>query len=110
MMAKVYNKLVRDRIPEIIRADGATPITRRLDDAEFGHELLRKLGEEAAELLAAEGDREKMISEMADNFEVTDAIVAHFGISEQEIRLRQVEKGRKRGLFQDRIFLESVEG
>ena len=48
-MKKIYNKLVRDRIPEIIRGAGKEPVTRVLDEKEYLHELIKKLKEEVAE-------------------------------------------------------------
>ena len=48
---KVYRKLVRDKIPEIIEADGKVPVTKKLDDAEFRKELNKKLLEEVREYI-----------------------------------------------------------
>jgi hypothetical protein len=48
-LAKIYSKAIRDRIPEIIMANGEECIVRRLTDAEFLSELEKKLHEELAE-------------------------------------------------------------
>ena len=45
-MEKVYNKLVRDNIPEVIMNDGEYPVIRVLSDEEYKKELERKLLEE----------------------------------------------------------------
>ena len=53
-MEKIYNKLVRDNIPDIIRDDNETPVTRILTDGEYEIELYRKLVEECKEVFEAE--------------------------------------------------------
>lgn len=52
MNQKKYYKLVRDKIPEIIRANGEVPVTRTLDEEEYLRELIKKLKEETAEFAA----------------------------------------------------------
>ena len=64
-----YNKLVRDRIPEIIAAQGEKPIFRVMDDLEYTIGLEKKLEEEFAEYLES-----KEIEELADVFEVLYAL------------------------------------
>ncbi len=67
-MEQIYNKLVRDKIPEIIKSNGEKPITRILTDEEFKAELEKKLNEEYLEVINATGkDR---IEELADMVEV----------------------------------------
>lgn len=68
MRRTTYNKLVRDRIPEIIRSKGAVPHIRALSPKEYRTALLKKLREEAAEL-AATGP-EKQLDELVDVLEV----------------------------------------
>jgi predicted house-cleaning noncanonical NTP pyrophosphatase (MazG superfamily) len=71
-------KLVRDRIPEIIRSTGRTPEVRVLDDAELLEALLTKLEEETVELRSAlHQDR---VEELVDILQVVRALAAHFGI------------------------------
>ncbi len=101
---KVYNKLVRDRIPEIIEADGKTCKTRILSDAEYIRSLEEKLNEEVAEF-----QKDKNIEEMADVLEVLQAICIANGYSLEELEEKRAQKAKERGGFSKRIFLESVE-
>ena len=66
-MERIYNKLVRDNIPSIIKGNGATPITRILNEEEYKKELEKKLYEEYNEVLEASG--EDRIEELADMIE-----------------------------------------
>ena len=94
-------KLVRDKIPDIIRADGKNPITRVLTDKEFLDELDKKLNEEVAEYQA-----DKSIEEMADVLEVLFAICEARGHSIEELMEVKQAKQDKRGGFKDKIFWE----
>ncbi len=100
-----YDKLVRDRIPELVEADGENPITHRADDAEYRRRLREKLIEEAEEV-AESGDPE----ELADVLAVVEAIRAFEGIDPDRLAALQREKRERRGGFGDRIVLERVEG
>ena len=71
-----YNKLVRDRIPEIIEADGKTCITEILSDAQYLEMLDAKLNEELAEY-----QESKFLEELADLLEVMQAVVKARGWS-----------------------------
>lgn len=92
-------KLVRDKIPEIIRADGKKPITRTLDTEEYLEELDKKLNEEIAEYQA-----DKSLEEMADVLEVLFAICEARGHSVEELMEVREAKREKRGGFEERIF------
>ncbi len=94
-------KLVRDRIPEIIKADGKEPITRVLCEEEYLQELDVKLNEEVAEYQS-----DKSIEEMADVLEVLYAICEARGYSIEQLMEVKQEKQNKRGGFKDRIFWE----
>ncbi len=97
-------KLVRDRIPEIIKADGKSPITRILPEDEYLQELDVKLNEEVAEYQA-----DKSIEEMADVLEVLFAICEARGYSIEQLMKVKQDKQDKRGGFKDRIFWEGNE-
>lgn len=101
-----FNKLVRDLIPDIIAAEGKTVTSRILDDAEYRQALREKLVEEANEVLTAEGN-EELIKEVADVFEVLEALIAAHGLNIWEIRVVQSHCQLRRGGFEKRIFLES---
>jgi predicted house-cleaning noncanonical NTP pyrophosphatase (MazG superfamily) len=100
----VYNKLVRDKIPEIIRADGKKLKSRVLNDEEHLEALLKKLEEECRELIEA-----RNIEEMADVHEVLNALAETLNITKEELEKVRATKANKRGGFQQRIFLEEVE-
>ena len=100
---KVYNKLVRDKIPEIILKDNELPSTRILNDEEYIQELNKKLQEEVNEYLEAEN-----IEEMVDILEVIRAILEHKGVTYDEIEEKRIKKANKRGAFKEKIYLEKV--
>ena len=101
---KVYNKLVRDKIPEIIEDDGKTCKTRILSDEEYIASLETKLNEEGAEY-----QEDKNLEEMADVLEVLQAICIARGYSLEELEELRAKKASERGGFADKIFLEYVE-
>ncbi|EEF68164.1 hypothetical protein HOLDEFILI_01671 [Holdemania filiformis DSM 12042] len=107
-MRKIYNKLVRDRIPAIIQSECRDCQTRRLTSVEYQTELKAKLVEEAREVQEA-SDREALIEELADLSEVLDAMMDFFEIDATEIQAVKDAKAQIRGRFKDRIFLEFTE-
>lgn len=107
-MEKVYNKLVRDRIPEIITGNGGTPFTRVLDEDEYKTELETKLNEEYHEVLGTTTSDER-IEELADMLEIISALAALEGKSLDDVVEVAKQKSLKRGGFERRIFLEKVE-
>lgn len=102
-MTIVHNKLVRDKILEIIEQAGDTPVSRVLNDEEYLVELVRKLGEESEEFKA-----DLSIEELADIQEVVLAL-ADVIASRAELENVRAEKVTKRGGFEKRIFLERTE-
>lgn len=107
-MEKIYNKLVRDNIPEIIVGNGGTPFTRILDDSEYKSELERKLNEEYQEVLCTTTSDER-IEELADMLEIIDALANLEGKTLDDVKNVANQKKLKRGGFQKKIFLEKVE-
>lgn len=93
-------KLVRDRIPEIIKNAGKKPITEILSQEEYLKELDKKLNEEVAEYQA-----DKSIEEMADVLEVLFAICEARGHSLEELLQVREDKREKRGGFKNKIYL-----
>lgn len=98
-------KLVRDLVPDIIRADGRTPDTRVLDTGEYERALMDKLVEEAVELSAA--DRESRLEEAADVYEVLQALTVVMGVNLEQVKARADAKRAERGGFEQRLWLES---
>jgi predicted house-cleaning noncanonical NTP pyrophosphatase (MazG superfamily) len=102
----VHNKLVRDKIPEIITSHGETVKTRMLHGDEYHEELRRKLLEEAAE--AATSDD---VTELADVLEVVYAMADVAGVSRAELEELRSKKEQERGAFKKKIYLmESEKG
>lgn len=101
-----YNKLVRDKIPEIIKNNNETPITRILSDEEYKVELEKKLLEEYQEVIASSGkDR---LEELADMLEVMISLASLDDATLEDIIELADKKRNKRGGFKEKIFLESV--
>jgi predicted house-cleaning noncanonical NTP pyrophosphatase (MazG superfamily) len=101
-----YDKLVRDRIPEIIRASNQEPVIRILDEQEYKAYLLAKFDEELAEIKKAEG--EELIEELADLMELIKAVAENEGVTLEDVERIRAEKAAKRGGFSERVLLEEV--
>jgi predicted house-cleaning noncanonical NTP pyrophosphatase (MazG superfamily) len=99
----IYNKLIRDRIPEIIRAAGKQCETVLMTDEEYIQALRSKLVEEAREAhQAAPGD---LVTELADLQEVIAALMAVYGISPEQVSTVQSSRRVERGGFEQRLKL-----
>ena len=98
---KKYNKLVRDKIPKIIKLDGKTPITHIAKETEYWLKLKEKLIEEVNEFIEDESK-----DEIADILEVVDAICKFKKYNKKEILKIQKDKRKERGSFNKRIILE----
>ena len=101
-----YQKLVRDKIPEIIANNGEQPITRILSDKEYILEIKRKLKEEAEEVILA--NKEERLEELADLLEVMIAIANIDGRELSDIINVCNKKREERGGFSRKLFLEGV--
>lgn len=101
---KVYNKLVRDKIPKIIEQDGKKSVTHTLSQQEYLAALETKLDEEVAEYQA-----DKNLEELADVLEVLQAICIARGYTLEQLEKKRKEKADDCGGFKDMIFLEYVE-
>lgn len=104
-MKKVYNKLIRDKIPEIIVAAGEKPKIRKLNKKEFKIELQKKVLEEAKELVAAKNKKD-ILNEVVDIQELLDWIIKEQKLDHSQIKKLQKEKNKKRGSFEKQLFLE----
>lgn len=105
---KTFNKLVRDKIPEIIKSNNEIPTTRILDYKEYKEELLRKLLEECNEVINA-STKEETLEEIADTLEVLDSLIKLNNSSINEVRKIQDTKRTKRGGFEKRLYLIKTE-
>ena len=102
-----YNKLVRDKIPDIIKSNGEIPITRILSDDEYKQELEKKLLEEYHEVLEASGSNR--IEELADMLEVISSLAKLEGESLDKVIEVSHQKVKKRGGFEQKIYLIGVD-
>ncbi len=99
----VYNKLVRDKIPEIIQTSGKTCSTEILSEDEYLRMLDAKLDEELQEYY-----KDQNIEELADLLEVIRAAAIARGYAPEELERVRAEKAEKRGGFEKRILLKEV--
>lgn len=104
----IYNKLVRDLIPEIITNSGKTYTSRILNDKEYQTEINKKMHEELAEYESAENSQDA-VEELADLLELIHTAAATHDTTFDELEKIRVEKAEKRGGFDSRIFLIEVE-
>lgn len=100
---KKHNKLVRDKIPEIIEKSGKTAVIHILGEADYIEALETKLNEEVAEYQAS-----KNLEEMADILEVLQTICVSRGYSLEQLEEKRKVKAKERGGFQNRIYLEHI--
>ncbi len=100
---KIYDKLVRDRIPEIIEASGNKCEIEVVSDEVALEYLYKKLNEEVGELL-----EDKNLDEIADVMEVLFAIGSKYGYSEDEVLGRRNEKKDTRGGFGSNLVLKKT--
>lgn len=105
----VYEKLVRDGIPNLIASQGKDFKTRILESKEYITELRKKLIEESEEYFRAVSNDEAL-EELADMLEVIHALAEIHGSNGAELEELRAEKAERRGGFKERIFLIEVEG
>jgi len=98
-----YNKLVRDKIPEIIRHKGDFPKVKTLNDPDYFDALNQKLTEEVDEYL-----KEHNADELADILEVIHAIAKHKGLTPHDLEQIRLKKHDERGGFDEKILLVEV--
>ena len=102
-MSIMYNKAIRDKIPEIIMHSGKQCKVTRLPDEEFLLELERKLEEEITEYQTS-----KSLEELADIIEVILRILELKHSSEQDLKEIRILKKKNRGAFSNNLFLLEV--
>ena len=94
-------KLVRDRIPDLIRADGVEPVTYTAEPAEYRERLRAKLSEEVTEFLQATD--QNRAEELADVLEVIYALAHNLGIDVDQLEHIRAQKAQVKGGFEKRI-------
>lgn len=97
----IYNKLVRDKIPEIIKSKGEEVKFHIADDNEYLEKLKEKLIEESQEFFQSES-----VEEMADILEVIDALIKYKGFNSIELKNIREKKSEVRGKFDNKIIIE----
>lgn len=97
-----YEKLVRDKIPQMIEAEGFTPNTRVLSDEEYMEALCVKLTEEVQEYLS-----DRNAEELADILEVVYALANAQGVPQDTLEQIRKAKADARGGFEKRLWLIS---
>lgn len=98
-----YNKLVRDKIPEIIKQNNSVPITHIADDEEYWGKLKEKLKEEIDEFF-----KNSTEEELADILEVVYAIRDYMKIDKDKLEEIREKKAHKRGAFEKKIILDET--
>ncbi len=99
-----YNKLVRDKVPEIIAKENKKPIIHQANPKEYSQKLREKLSEEVQEFLES-GSAE----ELADILEVLYALLEEQKISRGQLEQLRKQKEQERGNFSKKLILERVE-
>ena len=99
-----YNKLVRDKIPKIIKEKGKIPITHKATEEEYWQKLKEKLKEEVEEF-----SKDSNEEELADILEVINAICEFKNISKDNLENTRKNKAEQRGSFKERIILDETQ-
>ena len=107
-MIKRYNKLIRDRILEVIKGAGERPHWRILNKKEYFEEVKKKVVEEAKELTKVKNKKE-ILNEVVDIQELLDVLISELGLTKSQIKKQQKIKNKKRGGFKKRLFLIKTE-
>lgn len=104
-MSTQYGKLVRDKVPEIIEANGETPVIRILEDREEIDQMLGdKLYEEVGEFLES-----GTAAEAGDVLAVFRKILERRGVTFEEAEAAEQHKRAERGGFDNFVYLVEVE-
>lgn len=99
-----FDKLVRDKIPEVLEKKGIKSVTHVIEGKEYFEELLKKLREEVEEFVKDNNEEE-----LADIFEVLGAIIEERGFTKEAIEEIRLKKLAERGGFKNKVFLEQTE-
>lgn len=100
---KHYNKLVRDKIPEIITKNGKSPVCHTLSNSQAIVALIDKLNEETEEFRASQS-----IDELADLLTIINCLAVKLNYRKIDVIKAEKKKTEERGGFNDNIYLEYV--
>lgn len=103
MSTKIYNKLIRDKIPQVIQQSGKLAVIEEVSSKAYLELLNAKLGEELQEYL-----EDQNVEELADLVEVVYAIVDHKSVSLQEFESIRQQKVKEKGAFKNKLLLKEV--
>lgn len=98
-----YDKLIRDRIPEIIEGQGKKAVYTKLNDSQYKEMLDKKLTEELEEYSQSDS-----VEELADLVEVIYAILDYKKVTIDEFETIRVKKVQERGAFKEKLLLKEV--
>ena len=104
----LQNRLYRDKRVAMLEVTGSRFIMRELSHKEYDSALKEKLHEECEEVISTQ-NKQELVEEIADVFEVIDALCALYKITKDEVIAVQEKKREKAGGFYERKFVESVE-
>lgn len=96
-------KLVRDKIPELIKSQNKDPLFYVADSKEYYNALVEKLGEEVNEFMQSHD-----IEELADIMEVVYAIAKHKEVDKKKLENIRLKKANERGIFKNRFILNGI--
>jgi len=102
------DKLIRDKLPQIMRASGIQVFEQVIDQAEYQHQLKNKLLEEAHEVLASSSEKE-VREELADILEVMMALAREYDLELADIQETAAQKRVEKGGFDDKIYVHHVQ-
>jgi predicted house-cleaning noncanonical NTP pyrophosphatase (MazG superfamily)/alkylation response protein AidB-like acyl-CoA dehydrogenase len=102
-----YQKLIRDKIPQIINSNNRKCQVKKLSNSEYKEALKHKLIEESQEVLTA--NKNNLLEEIADVYEVIDALIKVYKLEKKDIIKVQKHKGKLRGKFNEKLLLISIE-
>ncbi len=104
-MEKIYyNKLCRDKVPEIIRAKGFDCEVREVDHDEYKREIIKKVLEEATGVFNHKND-ERLLKELADLMITIESVKIEYGISEEELQEAVSKSINEKGGYDARLYL-----
>ncbi|MBN8828195.1 MAG: nucleoside triphosphate pyrophosphohydrolase [Sphingobacteriia bacterium] len=103
----IFNKLVRDKIPEMMQGLGAELVTKDLSVDEYLEQLNHKLIEETQEVIQADS-REELIEELADAFEVLYCLAKANNVTLTEIEIVRINKVQAKGSFEQARFIDKI--